>query len=143
MDYKKTLCFYEENGKDVMCKFDIVLNRAIALKGLKEFPNIADVMFGKKKLAKTDNENILQDLEVEDIEALFAINDEIPEMLAYIFPQMLDKGTIEVGERDSIIELVNDLVYDDDFAKAMTDFFMVAFSQKEKQATRKVKFSMK
>lgn len=143
MDYRKTLCFYEEDNKTVMCKFDIVLNRAIALKGLKEFPNIADVIFGKKKIAKTDNENILKDLEVEDIEALFEINDEMPEMLAYIFPLMLDNGSIEVGERESIIELVNDLVYDDDFAKAMTDFFMAVFSQKEKQATKKVKFSMK
>lgn len=147
MDYKKTLRFYKEDGETIMFKFDIVLNRAIAFNGLKEFPKIADVIINgvdvKGGKDKSEKELVYDSIVSGNIEKIFTMNDEMPKLITYLFPKMLDSGTIEVGDKNSIIELVNDLVYDDDFLKAMTDFFMQALAQKEKVATKKVKFSMK
>lgn len=148
MDYKKTLCFYEDDGKTVMFKFDIVLNRAIAFQGLKEFPIIADTFINgvnvdNGKDGQNDKKIIYESIINGNAERIFAANDEMPKLIAYLFPVMLEKGNIEKGNTEEILALVNDLVYDDDFINAMMDFFMQALCQKEKRSARKVKFSMK
>ena len=37
MDYRKTIKLYEEDGTTVMCDFDIVLNRSMAVGALKGY----------------------------------------------------------------------------------------------------------
>ena len=149
MDYKKTLCFYEDDGETIMFKFDIVLNRAIAFQGLKEFPLIADVFINGINNVndggnnKNDKRIIYESIINGNAEKIFAANDEMPKLIAYLFPVMLEKGHIEKGKTEDILALVDDLVYDDEFVNAMTDFFMQALCQKEKRPARKVKFSMK
>ena len=148
MDYRKTIKLYEEDGTTVMCDFDIVLNRAMAVGALKGYNNLVDVLFNGVGFDVEDGDPsavIMQLIEEGKADRMFALSDDMPEMLAKIFPKMLDAGEIRIGERDDIIEIgVSCLYYNDEFLKGMTAFFMTALRQAEReQPKRKIpKFTM-
>ena len=147
MDYRKTIKLYEEDGTTVMCDFDIVLNRSMAVKGLQGYTNLVDVLFNGVGFDVEDGEPsevIMQLIEEGKADRLFALSDDMPDMLKNLFPKMLDAGEIRVGGRDDIIELCAEcLEYNEDFLKSVTTFFMMALRQNEKAAPkRKVKFTM-
>lgn len=147
MDYRKTIKLYEEDGTTVMCDFDIVLNRSMAVKGLQGYTNLVDVLFNGVGFDVEDGEPsevIMQLIEEGKADRLFALSDDMPDMLKNLFPNMLDAGEIRVGSREDILELCAEcLEYNDEFLKGMTTFFMMALRQNEKAApNRKVKFTM-
>lgn len=147
MDYRKTIKLYEEDGTTVMCDFDIVLNRAMAVGALKGYPTLIDVMFNGVNfdIEGEDTSNaVMRLIEEGKADRLFALSDDMPDMLKNLFPKMLDAGEIRVGSREDILELCEEcLEYDEDFLKGMTTFFMMALHQKEKGTPkRKVKFTM-
>lgn len=145
--YRKEIEFNDENG-EVLCKFNIVLNRAMAISALEKHPTLADVIFnGIGGIGnKDDKMDVASLIKTGRASVLFTISDEMPELIKEMFPQMLNAGEILVGDKDEIIELVNDsLIYSDDFVAGLTDFFMVALTQKDETAKpkRKVTFKMK
>jgi hypothetical protein len=148
MDYRKTIKLYEEDGKTVMCDFDIVLNRSMAVGALKGYPVLVDVLFNGLGFDMKDGEPhenmIMRLIEEGKADKLFALTDDMAPMLANLFPTMLDAGAIRVGDRDFIIELAKEcLEYDEEFLKGIVSFFTTALHQSEKVAPkRKVKFSM-
>jgi hypothetical protein len=147
MDYRKTIKLYEEDGTTVMCDFDIVLNRSMAVGALKGYPTLIDVLFNGVGFDVEDGEPsevIMQLIEEGKADRLFALSDDMPNMLKNLFPKMIDAGEIRVGGRDDIIELCAEcLEYNEDFLKSVTTFFMMALRQNEKAAPkRKVKFTM-
>ena len=147
MDYRKTIKLYEEDGKTVMCDFDIVLNRSMAVGALKGYSNLVDVLFNGVNFDIEDEDTsnaVMRLIEEGKADRLFALSDDMPDMLKNLFPKMLDAGEIRVGSRDDIIELAKDcLDFNEEFLKGMTTFFMTAFRQNEKSAhKRKVKFTM-
>ena len=149
MDYRKNIKLYEEDGKKVMCDFDIVLNRSMAVNGLKGYPNLVDVMFNGTgiDIDGKDQQQALMDIINEGkADKLFAMSDDFPSMLANLFPKMLDVGEIRVGDRDEIIEIAEEcLGYDEKFLEGIVNFFMVAFRQdgvEKKAPKRRVKFTM-
>lgn len=148
MDYRKTVKLYDEDG-EVMCDFDIVLNRAMAVNGLAGYPNLVDVMFNGTgiDIEGKDRQQALMDIINEGkADKLFAMSDDFPSMLANLFPKMLDAGEIRVGEREEIIEIAEEcLEYDEKFLEGIVNFFTVAFRQdgvEKKAPKRKVKFTM-
>jgi hypothetical protein len=147
MDYRKTIKLYEEDGTTVMCDFDIVLNRSMAVGALKGYPTLIDVLFNGVGFDVEDGEPsevIMQLIEEGKADILFALSDDMPNMLKNLFPKMLDVGEIRVGGREDILELCEEcLEYNKEFLKGMTTFFMMALRQNEKSAPkRKVKFTM-
>jgi hypothetical protein len=148
MDYRKKIKLYEEDGTTVMCDFDIVLNRSMAVGALKGYKNLVNVLFnglGFDVEGEDPSAGIMQLIEEGKADSLFALSDEMPEMLAKIFPKMLDAGEIRIGERDDIIEIgVSCLYYNEEFLKGITNFFMMALRQAERdQPKRKIpKFTM-
>ena len=136
MDYRKTIKLYEEDGTTVMCDFDIVLNRSIAIGALKGYPTLIDVLFNGVGFDVEDGEPsevIMQLIEEGRADKLFALTDEMPPMLKGVFPKMLDAGEIRVGNKDDIVDLACVCIDDNaDFLKALTDFFMMALRQDEK-----------
>ena len=147
IDYRKNIKLYEEDGT-VMCDFDIVLNRALAVSGLKGYHNLVDVMFNGTGVdidGKDHKEVLIDIVESGNAERLFAVSDDFPSMISDLFPKMLDAGEIRVGNREEIIEIVREYIaYDENIVKALQDFFMVALRQDEekKAPKRKVKFAM-
>lgn len=147
MDYRKTIKLYEEDGTTVMCDFDIVLNRSMAVGALKGYPTLIDVLFNGVGFDVEDGEPsavIMQLIEEGKADRMFALSDDMPDMLKNLFPKMLEAGEIRVGDREDIVELVDDcLEYNEEFLKGMTTFFMMALRQNEKGTPkRKVKFTM-
>lgn len=149
MDYRKSITFHDEDGVTVLCDFDIVLNRAMAVNGLAGYPNLVDVMFNGTGIDfdGKDQQQALMDIISEGkAEKLFAMSDDFPSMLSNLFPKMLDAGEIRVGDRDEIIDIAKDCIaYNDQFLRGIVDFFMVAFRQDGVEKTapkRKVKFTM-
>lgn len=162
MDYRKTIKLYEEDGKTVMCDFDIVLNRSMGLNALRSYPELVDAMFNgetkiekdiKKQLGVEDEEPQVNESDSDIVklfksgkaEMLFAFTDYFPPLIADLFPAMLDNGEIRVGNREEILELVREcLVFDTDFMNGMIDFFTTACVRVEKRKnTRKIpKFTM-
>lgn len=144
--YRKEIELNDENG-EVLCKCSVVLNRAIAVSALEKHPDLADAIFnGTKGLEKEDGKiDFAELIKKGQASKLFVISDEMPLLIREMFPKMLDEGEIEVGNKKEILELVDDLVYDDDFVAGMTDFFMVALTQKgeERKPKRNVTFKMK
>lgn len=141
MDYRKTIKLYEEDGKTVMCDFDIVLNRSMAVGALKGYPNLVDVIFNGVGLDVEDAEpsNLMMQLITEGkADKLFAINDDMPEVICNLFPQMLDAGTIRVGCREEILEIATAFIFgskdeeENKFLTGLTTFFMTALRQNEK-----------
>jgi hypothetical protein len=120
----------------------------MAVGALKGYKNLVDVLFNGVGFDVEDGEPsevIMQLIEEGKADRLFALSDEMPEMLAKIFPKMLDAGEIRIGERDDIIEIgVSCLYYNEEFLKGMTTFFMTALRQAERdQPKRKIpKFTM-
>lgn len=141
MDYRKTIKLYEEDGTTVMCDFDIVLNRSMAVGALKGYNSLVDVLFNGVGFDAEDGEPsavIMQLIEEGKADRLFALSDDMPEMLAKLFPKMLDAGEIRMGERDDIIEIgVSCLYYNDEFLKGMTTFFMTALRQAEREQPKR------
>ncbi len=147
MDYRKTIKLYEEDGTKVMCDFDIVLNRSMAVGALKGYSTLVDVLFNGVNFDIEDEDTsnaVMRLIEEGKADRLFALSDDMPDMLKNLFPKMLDAGEIRVGSRDDIIELAEEcLEFNEEFLKGMTNFFMVALRQNEKVAPkRKVKFTM-
>ena len=147
MDYRKTIKLYEEDGTTVMCDFDIVLNRSMAVGALKGYPVLVDVLFngvGFDVEGEEPTNAIMKLIEEGKADRLFALSDDMTPMLTNLFPKMLDAGEIRVGEREFILELAEEcLEYNEDFLKSVTAFFMMALSQKGKEVPkRKVKFTM-
>ena len=147
MDYRKTIKLYEEDGTTVMCDFDIVLNRAMAVGALKGYSTLVDVLFNGVNfdIEGEDTSNaVMRLIEEGKADRLFALSDDMPDMLKNLFPKMLDAGEIRVGSREDIIELAEEcLEFNEEFLKGMTTFFMTALRQNEKVAPkRKVKFTM-
>ena len=149
MDYRKTIKLYEEDERTVLCDFDIVLNRAMAVGALRGYPTLVKVLFNGLGVDLADGEPqenvIMRLIEEGKAEELFAITDDMTPMLAKLFPKMLDAGEIREGNRDDIIELaVMCLECDEQFLKGITDFFMMALRQsgKDKKPFKKVKFKM-
>lgn len=149
MDYRKTIKLYEEDEKTVMCDFDIVLNRTMAVGALKGYPLLIDVLFNgiKADIEGEDTSNaVMQLIEEGKADRLFALSDEMPEMLKALFPKMLDAGEIRIGDRQDIIELAEVcLDFDEEFLKSITGFFTMALRQNEKtEPKRKIpRFAMK
>lgn len=147
MDYRKTIKLYDEEG-NVMCDFDIVLNRAMAVNGLAGFPNLVDVMFNGTGIdvdGKDRQEALMDIITSGNAGKLFAMTDEFPAMLGNLFPVMLDAGEIRVGDRNEIIEIATEcLEYDEKFLEGIVNFFTVAFRQDgvKKAPKHKVKFTM-
>lgn len=147
MDYRKTIKLYEEDGTTVMCDFDIVLNRAMAVGALKGYPNLVDVLFNGVGFDVEDgepHEAVTRLIKEGKADIMFALSDDMPDMLKNLFPNMLDAGEIRVGDRKDILELCEEcLEYNEEFLKGMTTFFMMALCQNEKGTPkRKVKFTM-
>ena len=147
MDYRKTIKLYEEDGTTVMCDFDIVLNRSMAVGALKGYSTLVDVLFNGVDfdVEGEDTSNaVMRLIEEGKADRLFALSDDMPDMLKNLFPKMLDAGEIRVGSREEILELCEEcLEYNEEFLKGMTTFFMMALRQNEKSAPkRKVKFTM-
>ena len=147
MDYRKTIKLYEEDGTTVMCDLDIVLNRSRAVGALKGYSNLVDVLFNGVGFDVEDGEPsavIMQLIEEGKADRMFALSDDMPDMLKNLFPKMLDAGEVRVGSREDILELCEEcLEYNEEFLKGMTTFFMMALRQNEKSAPkRKVKFTM-
>jgi hypothetical protein len=147
MDYRKTIKLYEEDGTTVMCDFDIVLNRGMAVVALRDYPTLLDVLFNGAGFELEDGDPIEAMIKIIDegnADKFFAISDDMPDMLKNLFPKMLDAGEIRVGSREDILELCEEcLEYNEEFLKGMTTFFMMALRQNEKSAPkRKVKFTM-
>ena len=148
MDYRKTIKLYEEDGTTVMCDFDIVLNRSMAVGALKGYSNLVDVLFNGVGFDVEDGEPsavIMQLIEEGKADRLFALSDDMPDMLKNLFPKMLEAGEIRVGEREDIVELVNDfLEFNEEFLKGITTFFMTALRQSEKDKLKRKlpKFTM-
>ena len=147
MDYRKTIKLYEEDGKTVMCDFDIVLNRSMAVGALKGYSTLVDVLFNGVNFDIEDEDPsnaVMKLIEEGKADRLFALSDDMPDMLKNLFPKMLDEGEIRVGSRDDILELAEEcLEFNEEFLKGMTTFFMTALRQNEKVAPkRKVKFTM-
>lgn len=149
MNYKKTITIYNDDDT-VALDFDIVLNRSIAVEGLYEHPRLADMLLngvGAEALQDVDlndKKSIMSSLiKNKALDKLFVMEDEFPLVILDIFPKMLDEGEIRVGERDDIIALAADLVYDEEFSKSMNEFFTAALRQKERKSAKKVKFAIK
>ena len=148
MDYRKTIKLYEEDGKTVMCDFDIVLNRAMAVGALKGYSTLVDVLFNGVNFDIEDEDTsnaVMRLIEEGKADRLFALSDDMPDMLKNLFPKMLDAGEIRVGSREDIIELAEEcLEFNEEFLKGMTTFFMMALRQNEKaKPKRKLpKFTM-
>ena len=147
MDYRKTIKLYEEDGTTVMCDFDIVLNRAMAVGALKGYSTLVDVLFNGVNfdVEGEDTSNaVMRLIEEGKADRLFALSDDMPDMLKNLFPKMLEAGEIRVGSREDIVELAEEcLEYNEEFLKGMTTFFMMALRQNEKGTPkRKVKFTM-
>ena len=147
MDYRKTIKLYEEDGKTVMCDFDIVLNRSMAVGALKGYSTLVDVLFNGVNFDIEDEDPsnaVMKLIEEGKADRLFALSDDMPDMLKNLFPKMLDEGEIRVGSRDDILELAEEcLEFNEEFLKGMTTFFMMALRQNEKGTPkRKVKFTM-
>ena len=147
MDYRKTIKLYEEDGNTVMCDFDIVLNRAMAVGALKGYSTLVDVLFNGVNfdIEGEDTSNaVMRLIEEGKADRLFALSDDMPDMLKNLFPKMLDAGEIRVGSREDILELAEEcLEFNEDFLKGMTTFFMMALRQNEKvNPKRKLKFTM-
>ena len=147
MDYRKTIKLYEEDGTTVMCDFDIVLNRSMAVSALKGYPILVDVLFngiGIDIEGEEPHEAVMRLIEEGKADRMFAISDDMTPMLISLFPKMLNAGEIRVGDRDFILELVEEcLEYNEEFLKGMTTFFMMALRQAGKaEPKRKVKFTM-
>lgn len=147
MDYRKTIKLYEEDGTTVLCDFDIVLNRAMAVGALKGFPVLVDVLFNGMQLdieGEEPQDAIIKLIEEGKADKLFALTDEMIPMLVNLLPTMIDAGEIRIGERNEIVEIATEcLEFNDDFLKGITEFFMAAFRQQEKGTPkRKVKFTM-
>ena len=147
MDYRKTIKLYEEDGTTVMCDFDIVLNRSMAVGALKGYPTLVDVLFNGVGIDIEGEEptNAIMKLIGEGkADRLFALSDDMTPMLTNLFPKMLEAGEIRVGEKEFILELAEEcLEYNEEFLKGITAFFMMGLSQKGKEAPkRKVKFTM-
>ena len=147
MDYRKTIKLYEEDGTTVMCDFDIVLNRAMAVGALKGYSTLVDVLFNGVNFDIEDEDTsnaVMRLIEEGKADRLFALSDDMPDMLKNLFPKMLDAGEIRVGDREFILELAEEcLEFNEEFLKGMTTFFMMALRQNEKVAPkRKVKFTM-
>ena len=147
MDYRKTIKLYEEDGTTVMCDFDIVLNRAMAIGALKGYSTLVDVLFNGVNfdMEGEDSSNaVMRLIEEGKADRLFAISDDMPDMLKNLFPKMLDAGAIRVGNREDILELAEEcLEFNEEFLKGMTTFFMMALRQDEKaRPKRKLKFTM-
>lgn len=147
MDYRKTIKLYEEDGTTVMCDFDIVLNRSMAVGALKGYSNLVDVLFNGVGFDVEDGEPsevIMQLIEEGKADRLFALSDDMPDMLKNLLPKMLDAGEIRVGDREFILELAEEcLEFNDEFLKGITAFFMTALRQNAKELPkRKVKFTM-
>ena len=147
MDYRKTIKLYEEDGTTVMCDFDIVLNRAMAVGALKGYSTLVDVLFNGVNFDIEDEDTsnaVMRLIEEGKADRLFALSDDMPDMLKNLFPKMLEAGEIRVGSREDILELCEEcLEYNEEFLKGMTTFFMMALRQNEKGTPkRKVKFTM-
>lgn len=147
MDYRKTIKLYEEDGTTVMCDFDIVLNRAMAVGALKGYSTLVDVLFNGVNFDIEDEDTsnaVMRLIEEGKADRLFALSDDMPDMLKNLFPKMLDAGEIRVGSREDILELAEEcLEFNEEFLKGITTFFMTALRQNEKvEPKRKVKFTM-
>ena len=147
MDYRKTIKLYEEDGTTVMCDFDIVLNRSMAVGALKGYPLLVDVLFNGVGFDVEDGEPreaVMKLIEEGKADRLFALSDDMTPMLTNLFPKMLDAGEIRVGEREFILELAEEcLEFNEEFLKGITTFFMTALRQAGKETPkRKVKFTM-
>ena len=147
MDYRKTIKLYEKDGTTVMCDFDIVLNRAMAIGALKGYSTLVDVLFNGVNfdMEGEDSSNaVMRLIEEGKADRLFAVSDDMPDMLKNLFPKMLDAGAIRVGNREDILELAEEcLEFNEEFLKGMTTFFMMALRQDEKaRPKRKLKFTM-
>ena len=147
MDYRKTIKLYEEDGTTVMCDFDIVLNRSMAVGALKGYPTLVDVLFngvGFDVEGEEPTNAIMKLIEEGKADRLFALSDDMTPRLTNLFPKMLDAGEIRVGEREFILELADEcLEFNEDFLKGITTFFMTALRQAGKaEPKRKVKFTM-
>ena len=147
MDYRKTIKLYEEDGTTVMCDFDIVLNRSMAVGALKGSPMLVDVLFngvGFDVEGGEPHEAVMRLIEEGKADRLLALSDDMPDMLKNLFPKMLEAGEIRVGSREDIIELAEEcLEFNEEFLKGITTFFMMALLQSGKEAPkRKVKFTM-
>lgn len=148
MDYRKTIKLYEEDGTTVMCDFDIVLNRSMAVVGLRDYPTLLDVLFNGAGFGVEGEDPIDAMIKIIDegnADKFFAISDDMPLMLKSLFPKMLDAGEIRVGEREDIIELCGEcLEFNEEFLKGISTFFMTALRQNVKtEPKRKLpKFKM-
>ena len=147
MDYRKTIKLYEEDGNKVMCDFDIVLNRSMAVGALKGYPMLVDVLFNGVGFDVEDgepHEAVMRLIEEGKADRLFALSDDMTPMLTTLFPKMLEAGEIRVGDREFILELAEEcLEFNEEFLKGITTFFMTALRQSGKEAPkRKVKFTM-
>ena len=99
MDYRKTIKLYEEDGTTVMCDFDIVLNRSMAVGALKGYNNLVDVLFNGVGFDVEDGDPsavIMQLIEEGKADRMFALSDDMPDMLKNLFPKMLEAGEIRV-----------------------------------------------
>ena len=101
MDYRKTIKLYEEDGKTVMCDFDIVLNRSMAVKGLKGYTNLVDVLFNGVGFDVEDGEPsdvIMQLIEEGKADRLFPMI--CPICLKICFPKcLMQEKSVRVAER--------------------------------------------
>jgi hypothetical protein len=149
MDYRKTIKLYEEDEKTVMCDFDIVLNRGMAVVALRNYPTLLDVLFNGAGFDVEDGDPIDAMIKIIDegnADKFFAISDDMPKMLKDLFPKMIDAGEIRVGDREDIVELANDcLDFNEEFLKGISGFFMTALRQNEKDKPKRKlpKFTMK
>lgn len=151
MDYRKTIKMFDEDGETVICDFDIVLNRSMAVSVLKDYPVLVDVIFNGIQIEDGDSEDadsrskMIKLVEQGKADKLFAVSDNMIPMLSNLFPKMLDAGEIRCGNRDEIIDFATEgMEYDDNFSEGMINFFMDALIQKGKvQPKRKMKISMK
>jgi hypothetical protein len=150
MDYRKTIKLYEEDGTTVMCDFDIVLNRSMAVAALKGYPVLVDVLFNGVGFDVEDGEPsevIMKLIDEGKADRLFVLSEDMPDMLKNLFSKMLDAGEIRTGDRDYIVDICGALITDDEegkFLKDITGFFMMALRQsgKEKLNRKLPKFTM-